>query len=196
METEILNCILKRRSIRKYKDIPVEDEKIEAILEAARLAPSGDNSQPWNFIVIKSEEARQKITETCHNQKWMMQAPVFIACVADMKARLRDLRRKNKELKDTSHLDLRENNPLPELKLIIRDTTIAIDHLVLQAQSMGLGTCWIAWFEQENIKPVLNVPQDKYVVAIICVGYANQRPQKRPRKPLENKVHYESWGKS
>ncbi len=191
---ELLSPILTRRSIRKYKNTPVEDAKLKLIIESARLAPSGDNSQPWKFIIIKSAEVRQKITQVSHNQKWMMQAPVFIVCVADMSVRLKDLRKRDQNISDTSHLDLQEDNSERELKLIIRDTTIAIDHLVLQSESMGLGTCWIAWFEQKDIKAVLNIPTDKYVVAVITLGYADQNPKPRPRKPLEDIIYYESWG--
>jgi nitroreductase len=193
---DILQPILTRRSIRKYRDIPVEDDKIQAMLASARLAPSGNNSQPWNFIIAKSEATRKKIVEACYNQLWMMQAPVFIVCVADMSVRLKELREKDPTIKDTSHLDVQEESPQQELKMIIRDTTIAIDHLILQAESMGLGTCWIAWLEQKTIRPILNIPTDKYVVAVICVGYANHNPQPTPRKPLENMIHYDRWGKT
>jgi nitroreductase len=126
----------------------------------------------------------------------MTQSPVFIVCVADMSVRLKELREKDPTIKDTSHLDVQEESPQQELKMIIRDTTIAIDHLILQAEFMGLGTCWIAWLEQKSIRPVLNIPTDKYVVAVITVGYANEHPKPRQRKPLEDMIHYESWGKS
>ena len=193
---EILQPILTRRSIRKYRDTPVEDDKIQAMLASARLAPSGNNSQPWNFIIAKSEATRKKIAEACYKQTWMTQAPVFIVCVADMSVRLKELREKDHRIQDTSHLDLQEDSPQQELKMIIRDTTIAIDHLILQAESMGLGTCWIAWLEQETIRPILNIPTDKYVVAVVCVGYANHSPKPTPRKPLEDMIYYESWGKT
>ncbi|MBU2702793.1 nitroreductase [Sporomusaceae bacterium BoRhaA] len=78
-----------RRSIRKYLDKSVEDEKILLILESARLAPSGSNTQPWHFIVIKSEMTRQKLAEASHSQKWMLSAPVFIVCVADIRCKIK-----------------------------------------------------------------------------------------------------------
>jgi nitroreductase len=192
---KILEPILNRRSVRRYKDTPVEDEKIMALLEAARRAPSGDNSQPWNFIIVKSEEMRRKITAACHNQKWMMQAPLHIVCVGDLESRLKDLRKKDKTLQSTAHLEVQEDCALPELKLVIRDTAIAIDHLVLQAESLGLATCWVAWFEQNGLRPVLNIPADKYVIAVICVGYAVKNLKARARKPLTTMVHYERWGR-
>jgi len=190
---KIIQPIRTRRSIRKYKNTPVENEKIELMLESARLAPSGGNSQPWNFIIVKSEETRRKITEACHNQRWMKQAPVFIVAVADISVRLKRIRERDPGITDTSHLDLHETSPHPELKMIIRDTAIAIEHLVLQAGALGLGTCWIAWFRQESIRPILNIPKDKYVVAVVCVGYADQSPISPPRKPLKQLVRYERW---
>ena len=173
----------KRRSIRKYIDKPVEDEKIIQLLESARLAPSGSNTQPWHFIVVKSEITRDKLAEASHKQKWMLSAPVFIVCVADIRCRI----------SEDVGISLNEDSPQVELKQIIRDTSISIGHILLEADNIGLGTCWVAWFIQEEIRPVLNIPEDKYVVGVITVGYANEAPEARPRKKLEEIVHYESW---
>jgi nitroreductase len=172
-----------RRSIRRYLDKPVENVKIIKLLESARLAPSGDNTQPWHFIVVKAEFTRKQLSEVSHNQKWMLSAPVFIVCVADIRSRI----------KEDVDISLNENSPQEELKQIIRDTSIAIEHIVLEASNLGLGTCWIAWFTQEKIRPILNIPADKYVVCILTLGYADELPQSRPRKKLEEIIHYESW---
>lgn len=175
--------IVSRRSIRKYLDKPVENEKIMELLESARLAPSGSNTQPWHFIVIKSPAMREKVATVSHNQQWMRSAPVYIAVVGDIRCRI----------KDNPNLVLDENSPEPELKLVIRDTTIAAEHIILSAEALGLSTCWIAWFTQEEIRPVLKVPEDKYVLSIITVGYSAENPESRPRKSLEDIVHYENW---
>lgn len=172
-----------RRSIRKYIDKPVEDEKVIQLLESARLAPSGDNTQPWHFIVVKSELIRHKLAVVSNNQKWMLSAPVFIVCVADIRSRI----------KDDVDISLDENSPQQELKQIIRDTSIAIEHMVLEANNLGLGTCWVAWFTQEEIRAILNIPTDKYVVSIITLGYVDESPKARPRKKLEEIIHYENW---
>lgn len=172
-----------RRSIRKYINKSIEDEKILQLLDSARLAPTGSNTQPCHFIVIKSDLNRQKLSQVSHNQKWMLSAPVFIVCVADIRCRIND---------DVPiHVD--ECSPEEEVKQIIRDASISIEHLVLEAESLGLGTCWVAWFTQEEIRPLLNIPSDKYVVSIITVGYADETPKARPRKKLEEIVHYENW---
>jgi nitroreductase len=180
----MLEEIVSRRSIRKYIDNkPVEEEKITELIESARLAPSGSNTQPWHFIVVKSDSMRQKVSEVSHNQKWMMSAPVFIVCVADVRFRI----------KEDVDLIIDENSPDPEVKQIIRDTSIAIEHVVLSAENLGLGTCWVAWFTQDEIRPVLNIPSDKYVVAVITLGYPDESPKARPRKNLEDIIHYENW---
>ncbi|MBB6217967.1 nitroreductase [Anaerosolibacter carboniphilus] len=179
----MLKEISSRRSIRKYIDKPVEDEKIIEIIESARLAPSGSNTQPWHFIVVKSDLTRQKLAEVSNNQKWMISAPVYVVCVADIRSRT----------EADIAISLDENSPQNELKQIIRDTSIAIEHLILSAENCGLGTCWVAWFTQEKIRPILNIPSDKYVVGIITLGYSDESPKARPRKKLEQIIHYENW---
>ncbi|MFT8350591.1 nitroreductase family protein [Clostridium saccharoperbutylacetonicum] len=170
-----------RRSIRKYSDKQVEDNQIKALLESARLAPSVNNTQPWNYIIVKSEKMRQKVVEASHNQKWMLTAPVFIVCVADISCRI----------KEEVYID--DNSPQDELKRIIRDTSISVGYMLLEANNLGLGICWVAEFTQEEIRPVLNIPTDKYIVGVITVGYPNENPKARPRKKLEDMIHYECW---
>lgn len=172
-----------RRSIRNYNNKSVEDEKILQLLESARLAPSGSNTQPWHFIVVKSELTKQKLAKASHKQKWMLSAPVFIVCVADIRCRI----------EGTVDVILNENSPQEELKQILRDTSISVEHILLEAENLGLGTCWVAWFTQDEIRPILNIPTDKYVVGIITLGYANEAPKARPRKNLEEIIHYETW---
>ena len=172
-----------RRSIRKYIDKPVEDAKITQILESARLAPSGNNTQPWHYIIVKSKDMRQKVMETSHNQKWMMTAPVFIVCVADVRCRI----------KDDREVYINDSSPEDEVKRIIRDTSISVGYMLLEANNTGLGVCWVAEFTQEEIRPVLNIPSDKYVVGVITVGYPDESPKPRPRKKLDDIVHHECW---
>jgi nitroreductase len=179
----MLKQIENRRSIRKYPDKPVEDEKILEILESARLAPSGSNTQPWSFIIVKSGDTKEKLSAADHNQKWMLAAPVFIVCVADIRCRIPE--------GVTIRLD--ENSPEPELKQIIRDTAIAMEHILLEAENLGLAACWTAWFEQDAVRPILNIPEDKYVCGIITLGYGGETVKQRPRKALVNMIQYEKW---
>ncbi|WP_132018217.1 nitroreductase family protein [Hydrogenispora ethanolica] len=178
----MIHPIKNRRSIRKYRDQAVPDDLVLQVLESARCAPSGDNTQPWRFIVVREEYTRQKLAEAAHKQAWMMMAPVHVVAVADIRVRVRD-----------GEIALDETSPEWELKQIIRDTAIAMEHLVLEAESLGLGTCWVAWFTQAAIRPLLNIPADKYVVGIITLGYPDEAPRARPRKKLEELVRYEHW---
>ncbi|TCL54034.1 nitroreductase [Hydrogenispora ethanolica] len=181
-EETMIHPIKNRRSIRKYRDQAVPDDLVLQVLESARCAPSGDNTQPWRFIVVREEYTRQKLAEAAHKQAWMMMAPVHVVAVADIRVRVRD-----------GEIALDETSPEWELKQIIRDTAIAMEHLVLEAESLGLGTCWVAWFTQAAIRPLLNIPADKYVVGIITLGYPDEAPRARPRKKLEELVRYEHW---
>lgn len=172
-----------RRSIRKYANRPVEEEKVSRLLESARIAPSGSNTQPWRFIVVRDDEMRKKIAEVSHKQSWMMDAPVHIVCIADVRARL----------DETIEIKVHEESHEFEVKQIIRDTAIAVEHMVLEAENQGLGTCWVAWFTQQEFRPILGIPDDKFVLCVLTVGYASEAPTPRPRKSIEEIVRYERW---
>nr|WP_322786219.1 nitroreductase family protein [Propionispira raffinosivorans] len=173
----------KRRSIRKYLPRDVEDDKILQLMESARLAPSGSNTQPWRFVIVKNEKIKQKLPRAAHNQNWMLSAPVMIACIADGTSRIDEY----------AELNFDEQSPREELKQMIRDTSIAVGYLLLEATNIGLGSCWVAWFTQNEIRPILDIPSDKYVVGVITLGYAAEQPAPRPRKNLSELVHYEKW---
>jgi nitroreductase len=181
----VIEAIHNRRSIRKYKDQPVEEEKLLEIINCGRLAPSDTNTQPWNFIVVRSEEMRTKLAEVSHRQDWMVAAPVFIVCVADIRVRVATT--------ETLRMCINEDTPGIALKQVILDTAIAGENIVLAAEALGLGTCWVSWFVQDEIRPVLDIPSDKYVVAIITMGYADQTPKPRPRRSLDEVIRYERW---
>jgi len=182
-KVKMIESIQHRRSIRKFTTDPINPEKLQSVLEAARLAPSGNNKQPWMFIVVQSEKQRHAVMEACHQQTWMMTAPAFIVAVADMAARV--------ETEPGLYLD--ENSPHWELKRAIRDTAIAIQNILLEADGQGLRTCWVGFFVQAEIRPVLGIPDDKFVVAVIPIGYPAEHPAARPRKPLTDIVRYEKW---
>ena len=179
----MIESIRHRRSIRKFTSDPIDPEKLEAVLEAARLAPSGNNKQPWTFIVVQSEQQRLAVMEACHRQTWMITAPAFIVAVADISARV--------ETKPGLYLD--ENSPDWELKRAIRDTAIATENILLEADAQGLGTCWVGFFVQSEIRPVLGIPNTRFVLGVIPIGYPAERPPARPRKPLSEIVRYEKW---
>jgi len=172
-----------RRSIRKYLPKQVEPEKLNALIEAARLAPSGSNCQDWHFVLVQSEEGRQKVLDAGVNQPWMSSAPVFIICVAGLDKRAPELC----DLKLTAEL------PHPALKMAIRDLTIAIEHIVLEAEYLGLGSCWVGSIDRDKLHASLGIPENKYILAALTIGYPDESPAPRPRKAMEEILHLEKW---
>jgi len=179
----MIEPIQHRRSVRKFLEKPVEDEKLTEILDAARLAPSGNNRQPWYFIVIKDERLRQEVAAATNNQMWIATAPVVIVAVADICARSENY----------AGMFVDEETCGFDLKRVIRDTTIAISYILLEVDNQGLGACWCGAFTQEGIRPVLGIPEDKFVLAVIPVGYPAEEPKAKPRKTLEEIVKYDRW---
>ncbi|MBN1498617.1 MAG: nitroreductase family protein [Spirochaetes bacterium] len=178
----MLDVIKKRSSVRKYKSTQISEDIILDLIESARLAPSGNNTQPWHFITVLDDSMRQKISEVSHNQKWMLTAPLFIVCIADLSART-----------GKTGIAIDENSPDENVKKIIRDTAIAVEHIVLNAVQHGLGTCWVAWYSQNDMKNLLKLPFDKYVLCVLTVGYPDQEDKPRSRKALGEILHYEKW---
>lgn len=173
----IIKEITERKSIRKYKSDAVSKKQILEILEAGRLAPSGNNSQPWRFILVWNEDMKKKIIQVDNNQAWMYSAPVLIVCVADLTSRQKDV------MDSTA-----DDSPSVDLKKIIRDSAVCIENMLLQATHLGLGTCWTGWYDQEPMKKVLGLNDEHYVVGVIAVGYADEAPKARPRKSLEELI--------
>lgn len=180
----MLDNIKNRRSIRKYKNTEVSDDKIVSVIESARIAPSGSNTQPWKYIIVKSKSARELIANCANHQAWMTSAPVHIVAVADISSRI----------KNAPSISIDEDTCLFEVKQIIRDTAFSIENILLEAVSQGLGTCVVADFRQESIRPILNIPDGKFVVAVITLGYAqSEQIRSHTRKPLEDIICHEQW---
>jgi len=179
---KFLDLVKKRQSVRKYLDKPVEREKVEHCLEAARLAPSASNSQPWNFIVIddpklKEAVARKTFDRVISFNRFSLQAPVLIVLISERSSFLNKVA---EAIKDK------------QFSLI--DIGIAAEHFCLQATEEGLGTCMLGWFNEKGVKKLLNIPQKIRVELIITIGYpeSNQiRPKKR--KPINQIRSYNSY---
>lgn len=172
----IMKEIAERRSVRQYLDKDVTNEQVMEILEAGRLSLSGSNTQPWRFMVIRDPEKKAPIVRADHDQQWMMQAPVFIACLADMNSRPGEY---------SVPEDTTETGDSNVIKLVIRDTAIAVSFMILQAQHMGLNTCWTGWYDQKEMRGALGISDDYYVSAILTVGYGAESPEQRPRHSME-----------
>ncbi|MDR1195990.1 MAG: nitroreductase family protein [Endomicrobium sp.] len=166
--------IKNRRSIRNYQPKSVEREKIMQVLEAARLAPSACNAQPWKFIVAESPDIKDAVVKEGLNNiavpnKWAADAPVIIAVCSKTKFFVHNIAEK-----------------IQDVDYHLIDLGIACEHLVLKAEELGLGTCYIGWFRGREIKKVLNLPSSYKVECLITLGYAQPDSQKEsPRKPLE-----------
>jgi len=155
----VYETILSRRSIRAYKREPIKREDLEKILEAARWAPSAGNRQPWHFVVVIDDELKEKLVPACRNQQFIADAGAIIVGLADVEA-----------------------SP----KWAVVDTTIALEHIVLEATELGYGTCWIGAFDEAEVKKILNIPDKYRVVALIPVGVPAESPPPRPRKQLRD----------
>ncbi len=170
---DLLEVFKKRRSIRKYKAAPIEKEKLFRVLEAGRLAPSAANKQPWYFIVVDSEEVKKKLFNA-YPSEWFIKAPAIIVACADP-----SLAWKRKDGEEYWKVDL----------------AIAIEHIVLQAYSEGLGTCWVCAFNESEAKKALNIPEGIRVVAMIPIGYPDEeKGEVTNRKQLKEIVFMNSWG--
>ncbi len=170
---KILEVIRNRRSVRKYKDKPIPEEALLRVLEAARLAPSGSNFQPWKFIIVKDKSLKEKLAQASAGQFFMAEAPIIIVgcgfpdnCYARM----------GRYMKSWSV-----------------DVTIALEHLILQAQEEGLGTCWIGSFEEEEVKAILNIPENVKVLALTPLGYPDEIPRFLRRKSLDEIISYDRF---
>ena len=170
---EFIDVIKKRRSIRKYKSDPVQDEDIEYVLNAARLAPSAHNYQCWKYVVVKDKKTIKKIASARPKSKeWISQAPVIIVACANPG--------------ESSHREGKD--------IYLVDIGISFEHLILAAKDLGLGTCWIAGFDEKTVKDAIGVPENIRVVAFTPLGYpAEEKSEVTDRKPIEETIFYEKY---
>jgi nitroreductase len=163
--------IAKRQSVRDFTDQPVSDDKLNAILEAAHIAQSGCNFQPWKFVVVKDVQVKKQLMQAANNQPHVGQAPVIIAAVA---------------------LDPGRMMPC-EVPAGAVDLAIAVENMALAAVDQGLGSCWIGAFSQSTVKKILGVPEAYRVDALLPIGYPKQAREKSPRKPISEIVCYDRF---
>ena len=199
----VSEAIRERRSIRSFRSDPVPDEVIHQMLEAARLAPSGSNRQPWRFIVVTDATEKARLRKICLDQAFIEEAPVVFVCCADVTAYSQALRKKrSQEFIDygvTETLSGRFADPAFQALLLaepdsdlrtflpaaVANTYIAIEHMVLTATALGLGTCWVGALGNEGeIDAFFGLPTTTVVVAVLPVGYPTVIPPPRPRISL------------
>lgn len=174
----LLRLIWQRRSIRRFLDKPVDREKILLCLEAARWAPSAENVQPWRFLVIDDPEIKQKFAETVFSgiyfpSRFAQQAPVLILVLAEL-----DI------------LANRLGKQIQGVAYYLLDVGMAGEHLVLQAEELGLSTCWIGWFNLKKARKFFSIPRKYKIISLLALGYAAKRP---PRSPRKKKLSEIAW---
>jgi len=168
---DVSTAIRQRRSVRAYKAVEIEEEKLKKILEAARLSPSASNQQSWKFIVVRNKETKKKLARAAFGQSFIGEAPVvMVACGTESKAVMAC------------------GQPTHSV-----DVSIACAFMILQAYELGLGTCWIGAFEEGEVKKILEIPKSVRVVAMIPLGYPDEDPSPRSRKGLEQIVCSEKF---
>jgi nitroreductase len=171
-----------RYSVREFDGRPVKPEDIAAMCEAARWAPSACNSQTWRFIAVVDRARLDRLCDEAMGpivgNKWFRQAPLVLA--------------------GCSHLDIVANRigtGITGIEYYPIDFGIAMEHIVLKATELGLGTCWVGWIREEKVKEILGIPKRVRVMALLAVGHPKGAPPaKRPRKPLDAILFSETWG--
>ena len=175
--------ILKRQSVRKYQNKPVEKEKLEKIIEAVHLAPSACNSQPWRLIVVDNQDLKNEVAKATFNKtisfnRFALEAPVIAILVIE-KARL--IAQIGGSIK---------NQEYPQY-----DIGIAAEHFCLQAADLGLGTCMIGWFNEKKIQKLLNIPKKRKIGLVITLGYPPEdyKQRKKIRKPVPEIMKFNAY---
>jgi len=168
---DVFTAIQNRRSVRKYMDKPVEEEKLYRIMEAARLSPSAKNGQNWKFVVVKDEETRKRLVDEAIKQPFVGEAPVIIVCCG-------------------TEPDSIMKCGQPRYTV---DLSIATAYMILEAYEQGLGTCWLGSFDENKVKEILGIPEKVRVVAITPLGYPSETPSPRPRKELREIVCFDKF---
>ena len=168
---DVFSAISQRSSVRAYKPIDVEEDKLMKILEAARLSPSASNRQDWKFIVVRSKGTKKKLAKAAFGQSFIGEAPVVIvACGTEPKTTMAC------------------GQPAYTV-----DVSIACSFMILQAYELGLGTCWIGAFKEDQTRKILSIPEHVRVVAMIPMGYPDQPPSQKSRKNLDQIVCFEKY---
>jgi len=168
---EVMDAILKRRSIRDFLEKPIEKEKLQGVLEAGRQAPSASNQQPWRIVVVTNPETRKKLAKAARDQEFVGKAPVvLVGCAL----------KTDKVMACGQHA-----YPI--------DLAICMTTMSLAAVGEGLGTCWIGAFSEDHVKQILGIPKDVRVVELMPLGYPASQPDARPRKPMSEFAVMEKW---
>jgi len=166
----VIEAIRKRYSCRSYQDKPIEPQKLTEIFKTARLAPSAKNTQDWRFVVVTDKQAKAKVAQSTNKPEiFEKAAAIIVAC-------------------SSSDEVMRCGQPLGPI-----DVAIVLDHISLLAADMGLATCWIGSFSPDEVRPILDIPENITIVELMAIGYPADKPKIPDRLPLEEILCYEKW---
>lgn len=197
---ELLKIITERRSIRKFRPDEVPDTLIRELLEAARLAPSGGNCQPWRFVIIKSPSLKERLAEIVP-QPFATKAPLVIVVCVDKNAMSKEyLKRRTEELfmarsffappagefDFDAYTNQRPAGPALDQAYLNLNVAIAVDHLILRAVDLGLGACWVMQFDSKKVKKLLLLDDRYEPLVLLPVGFPDQMPKPRPRLNIKD----------
>jgi nitroreductase len=174
---DVFEAIFNRRSIRKFIDKPVEEDKLARILDAARWAPSIGNLQEWQFIVVRDLGRRLQLAEACLGQYWIAQSNAIIVVLTKNDKVTRTYGKKGEEM------------------YVKQDAAAAIQNMLLAAHSLGLGACWVSVFQEDAVERILKIPTDIDVHALIPIGYPAEKPIPPHRLGLDYITFFEEYGK-
>jgi nitroreductase len=174
-DLDVFEAIKKRRSVRAYADEKVSEEDVERLIDAARWAPSAGNIQPWEFVVVKDVETKRKLSEAALNETFIEKAPVVIVVCADLNRSSRGYGSRGKHLYS------------------LQDTAAATENILLAAQELGLATCWVGAFRDNEVAKAVKAPRNLRPVAIVPVGHPAERPMAPPKRSVNEIVHYETF---
>jgi nitroreductase len=192
------DAIEKRRSIRQFKQDSVPDAYIMALIEAARLAPSASNTQPWRFKIVTDDETKAKLAEAAYHQSFVAQAPVVLVCCADLQGYFEGITARSQEFGKEGALEetmlrvlrgraeqLKAMNFQELAPGIAFNVAIAIEHIVLRALDFGLGSCWVRMLDEQKIKAIFGWEKNIHVVALLPLGYPDEAPTPRKRRAIK-----------
>jgi nitroreductase len=172
---DVLEAIKGRRSIRAFKSDDVSPEIVKKLIDAARRAPSAGNIQPWEFVIVRESKIKRSLAEAALDQVFIEEAPVVVVVCANENRSSQGYGARGKNL------------------YCIQDTAAAIQNILLFAYSIGLGTCWVGAFKEDEAREILKIPSGIRPVAIIPIGYPAETPLPRIRRPINLIVHYETF---
>lgn len=162
---QVQDAIQKRLSIRQYAETSIPQEHMDTLFKALQLAPSANNFQNWEFVLVNDQDLKEKLVPACLSQSFIKNCTYFIAGVAD-----------------------------PKLKWHMVDITISLTLFALQAVELGYGTCWIGAFDEAQVKRILNIPEHKKVVICMTFGMPKGKHVPRGRKAVEDIIHMDQFG--